>query len=142
MTSSKPVDFPTEAEHFKARYPLWIGATFLIIGSVAAGMSLWVMLLRGGFIGAAVLGALLMAVGFLYLTRPYFAIAPNRLTIYNLLGNAVKRYPFESFSRLSVENATLYIESSYADGAKEKTNVRRWMVRSSDWKRLQVLSNQ
>ncbi len=141
MTSSKPIDLPTEAEHFKARYQLWIGATFLTIGSVTAAMSLWAMLLEGGFMGAAVLGVLLMAVGFLYLTRPYFAIAPNRLTVYNLLGNAVKRYPFGSFSRLSIENATLYIESSYADGTREKANISRWMVRSADWKRLQALSN-
>ena len=142
MTSSRPVSPPTEAEHFKARYQLWIGAVFLIIGSVTAGMSLWRMLLGGGFVGAAVLGVLLMAVGFLYLTRPYFAIAPNRLTVYNLLGNTVKRYPFESFSHISIESGAFYIESSYADSPPEKVNISRWMVRSGDWKRLQALLKQ
>ena len=142
MISSRPVSFPTEAEHFKARYKLWVGAVFLIIGSVAAGVSLWMMLSKGGFIGAAVLGLLLMAVGFLYLSRPYFTIAPNRLTVYNLLGNAVKRYPFESFSHLSIEGGALYIESAYADAAREKVNINRWMVRSADWKQLQALSKQ
>lgn len=142
MTSSRPASPPTEAEHFKACYKLWIGALFLIIGSVTTGVGLWAMLLEGGFIGAAVLGVLLMAVGFLYLSRPYFAIAPNRLTVYNLLGNAVKRYPFESFSHLSIESGAFYIESSYADSPREKINISRWMVRSSDWRRLQSLLKQ
>lgn len=142
MTSSRPVSSPTEAEHFKARYKLWIGAICLITGGVTAGMSLRAMLLEGGFIGAAVLGVLLMAVGFLYLSRPYFAIAPNRLTVYNLLGNAVKRYPFESFSHISVESGALYIQSGYTETTREKVNISRWMVRSADWKRLQALSEQ
>ncbi len=142
MTSSRPASPPTEAEHFKARYKLWIGALSLIIGSVTAGVGLWAMLLEGGFIGAVVLGVLLMAVGFLYLSRPYFAIAPNRLTVYNLLGNPVKRYPFESFSHISIESGAFHIESGYADTSRERVNISRWMVRSSDWRRLQALLKQ
>ncbi|MGB3297438.1 MAG: hypothetical protein WBA76_04150 [Phormidesmis sp.] len=138
---SSSASVPTEIEHFKVRYKLWIGAAFLLLGSVTVGMSLRAMLLNGGFIGAAVLGLLLMVAGFLYLSRPYFAIAPNRLTIYNLIGSAVKRYPFESFGHLSIENTTLYIEGSNTGAAKSKVNIKGWMVRSADWKRLQALTN-
>ena len=133
-----PAPLPTESDHFKARYAIWIGVSFLLLGLVSTGLTLWVMLLSGEFNGAIVLGLLLTIIGFLYLTRPYFAIAPNRLTIYNLLGKSVKRCPFASFNHLALENNSLYINSSYTEetGAREKVNISRWLVRSKDWARL------
>ncbi len=84
------------------------------------------------------IGIVVAVAGGLYLSRPYFAIAPNRLTLYNLLGNTVKRYPFESFSHLSLEKGALYIRN--ADEDAQQVNVHQWMVKSADWKRLQALA--
>ncbi|KPQ34513.1 MAG: hypothetical protein HLUCCA11_14535 [Phormidesmis priestleyi Ana] len=135
-SSSFTAQLPSEDAPFKGRYRRSLGSVLLILGIGVASLSLKVMLLEGGLIGAAVLGVLLIIVGFLYLTRPYFAIAPNRLTIYNLLGSPVKRYPFTSFSQFQIKNSTtLYIE-------QEKVNLSRWMMHSADWKRLQTLSTQ
>jgi hypothetical protein len=140
MTDSpfSSTNLPTEAEHFKARYKLWLGMACLLLGGVIAATGLRAMSQQGGFIGLTVIGVVVIAMGGLYLRQPYFAIAPNRLTLYNLLGNSIKRYPFESFSHLSLENGTLYIESGYA--SKEKVNIRQWMVKSADWQQLQALS--
>jgi hypothetical protein len=136
--ANSPTNSPTEAEHFKARYKPWLGMACLLLGGVIAAISLKAMSQQGGFIGLMVIGVVIIAMGGLYLRQPYFAIAPNRLTLYNLLGNSIKRYPFESFSHLSLENGTLYIESGYA--SKEKVNIRQWMVKSADWQQLQALS--
>lgn len=133
-----PTNFPTEAEHFKVRYKSGLGISCLLLGGVIAATSLRAMSQQGGFIGLTIIGVVIIAMGGLYLRQPYFAIAPNRLTLYNLLGNTIKRYPFESFSHLSLENGALYIESSYA--GKEKVNLRQWMVKSADWQKLQALS--
>jgi hypothetical protein len=137
-SSFSSVNFPTEAEHFKARYKSGLGMACLLLGGVIAAISLRAMLQQGGFIGLMVIGVVIITMGGLYLRQPYFAIAPNRLTLYNLLGNTVKRYPFESFAHISLENGALYIESGHA--GKEKVNIRQWMVKSADWQQLQALS--
>lgn len=133
-----PSTQPTEDNHFKGRYAIWIGIVFLLLGLVSTGINLWVMLLAGEFSGAIVLGVLLTVIGVLYLKQPYFAIAPNRLTLYNLLGKSVKRYPFASYSHITVENGSVYIKSDYAEetNQREKVNISRWLVRSKDWARL------
>jgi hypothetical protein len=136
--SDSSIHFPTEAEHFKVRYQPWLGIVCLLLGAVIAGASLWAMSRQGGFIGLMLIGVILVVTGGLYLSRPYFAIAPNRLTLYNLIGNPVKRYPFQSFSHLRLEKGALYIENS--NGLQEKVNIRPWMVKSADWRQLQALS--
>ena len=129
---------PTEDNHFKGRYAIWIGLGFLLLGVVSTGINLWVMLLAGEFSGAIVLGVLLTVIGVLYLKQPYFAIAPNRLTIYNLLGKSVKRYPFASYDHIIVENGSVYIKSDYAEDTNQskKVNISRWLVRSKDWAQM------
>ncbi len=133
-----PSTQPTEDNHFKGRYAIWIGVGFLLLGLVSTGLNLWVMLLSGEFSGAIVLGVLLTVIGVLYLKQPYFAIAPNRLTIYNLLGKSVKRYPFISYGHITVENGHVYIKSEYTEetSSREKVNISRWLVRPEDWARL------
>jgi len=129
---------PTEDNHFKGRYAIWMGVGFLLLGVVSTGLNLWAMLLAGEFSGAIVLGILLTIIGVLYLKQPYFVIAPNRLTLYNLLGKSVKRYPFASYDHITVENGIVYIKSDYAEDTnqREKVNISRWLVRSKDWARL------
>ncbi|MEO0769979.1 MAG: hypothetical protein AAFY72_11195 [Cyanobacteria bacterium J06649_4] len=142
MNSNQPTALPTEENHFKARYAPWIGSVLLILGLVNVLLALWLMLLSGQFSSTIITGVILTAVGYLYLTRPYFAIAPNRLTIYNLLGSSIKRYPFASFSDFSLKENKLFIadntsvQSSSTTGQGEKINVKKWMVKPADWKTL------
>ena len=143
MTSSF---LPTEAQHFKGRYKVSLGIAFLVIGTVSILLNLWRLGLDGQLrrpilLGLA-LGLLVTLLGILYLTRPYFRVAPNRLTVYNLLGKVVKRYPFVAFSNLKIEDDSLYVESSDVerDGQQEKVKIKKWMVRAEDWKRLQQIT--
>ncbi len=138
---------PTEDRHFKGRYRLWLGLVFLLLGLLTTGLNTWVMLLNGQFSGAVVLGLLITLIGILYLKQPYFAIAPNRLTLYNLIGRPVKRYSFESFSQLSIEGSTLYLKDRYLKDntdamAKTKVNLTRWMMKSADWQRIEAISQE
>ena len=143
MTSSL---LPTEAQHFKGRYKSSLGIACLIIGAVSTLLNLWRIGLEGQLrrpiLLGLILGLLVALLGILYLTRPYFRVAPNRLTVYNLLGKVVKRYPFVAFSNLEIEEDSLYVESSDAerDSQRERVRVKKWMVRAEDWKRLQQIA--
>ncbi|MGB3293175.1 MAG: hypothetical protein WBB01_09335 [Phormidesmis sp.] len=144
MIPSPP--FPTEAQHFKGRYKVWLGVALLIIGTVNILLNLRSMGLEGQvrrpIVVGLVMGILVALLGILYLTRPYFRVAPNRLTVYNLFGKAAKRYPFASFGHIKLEDKSIYIESSYIEEAnhREQVKINKWMVRSDDWERLQALT--
>ncbi|MGD1895756.1 MAG: hypothetical protein ACFB16_02270 [Phormidesmis sp.] len=135
-----PADLiPTEANHFKVHYTPWIGLTLLAIGILTVFLILLPMLLEGIFNSAIIIGVVCIVAGYLYCTRPYFAIAPNRLTLYNLIGSTVKRYPFPDFNHLNIENDRLYIETAASGTGHEKVKITKWMVKSTDWKKLEEL---
>ncbi|MEL6816446.1 MAG: hypothetical protein AAFP03_16785 [Cyanobacteria bacterium J06598_3] len=137
-----PSVLPTEANHFKARYKTSIGVALLTIGLVATVLTLWVMLLDGQFSSSIISGILPTIIGFLYLTRPYFVIAPNRLTIYSPIGKAVKRYPFANFKDLKIIDGKLYIESSdRALTGAEKVKVSKGLVHAKDWKAIESFAS-
>ncbi len=134
---------PTEADHFKVRYARWLGFSLLPIGILNLLLVAWVILLESKFNSGIITGILCTACGYLYCTRPYFALAPNRLTIYNLIGSAVKRYPFADFQDLKIEGKQLYIATSESGvdntSQTEKVKITKWLIRSSDWKKLEMI---
>lgn len=132
---------PTESEHFKARYALWLGGSFLAVGIITSLLSLWMIATQGSFNSSIIVSLILGVVGFLYSTRPYFVIAPSRLTIYNLIGKSVKRYPFATFSHLAIENDSLYIEEAdQSIGQRTRIKVNKRLVRSKDWARVEAIA--
>ncbi len=137
---SSPLILPTEDNHFKAYYQIWIGIVPFVIGLAVCAFALWSILQSNSFNSAVILGSLLAIAGCLYLTRPYFVLAPNRLTIYNLIGRVVKRYPFETFSNLKIEDSKLYIDGGFLGRDHlEPTELKKWLVKSQDWKKLQEI---
>ncbi|MEL6159306.1 MAG: hypothetical protein AAGJ95_18105 [Cyanobacteria bacterium J06554_11] len=133
---------PTESNHFKARYAPWLGGILLSLGLLNLALALWVMLLQSQFNIGLITGVALTAAGYLYLTRPYFAIAPNRLTIYNLLGSTVKRYPFTAFSDISLEGNQIYIRNASEPHQKESVKLTKWITKGADWKTLDTITHQ
>ncbi|MEL7141596.1 MAG: hypothetical protein AAFY33_03745 [Cyanobacteria bacterium J06643_4] len=132
-----PQALPTENNHFKARYAPWLGLGLLALGIFNLALAILLIFLNGGFNAGLVTGAVLTVVGYLYLTRPYFSLAPNRLTIYNLVGSPVKRYSFESFNDIAIESNVVYLESgALTPRHKEKLKLTKWMVRGADWKKF------
>ena len=136
-----PFTLPTEASPFTGRYALWVGLMSLLIGLLLTGISLWFMLLSGEFNGGIVGGLAVIAVSIRYLTGSYFSVAPNRLTVYNLIGRPVRRYPFASFDHIILEGDCVYIESKYAEAAdnRQRVSISRFLVRSEDWARLAAM---
>ncbi len=134
--ASAPASLPTEAEHFKAGYQVWLGAVLLILGLVGIVTGLG-LLLNGDFSGVLIVGLLAAIAGVLYLTRPYFAIAPNRLTVYRLTGKVAKRYPFAAFEDISIEGNQVYI---CIDSQREPVKIAKWMVKTADWQTLQAIA--
>lgn len=133
-----PSALPTKNNHFEAYYQPWLGILLLGLGLAICVLSIGSMLQSSSFNSAIILGVVFAIAGYLYFTRPYFTLAPNRLTIYNLIGKVVKRYPFETFGNLSIENGTLYVKGGFLGGdRREPTKLKKWLVKSKDWKSLQ-----
>lgn len=133
---------PTESDHFKVRYKTWVGALCLLLGIAATLLSLRTMLTSNRFSSSVIFGILAMIVGYLFLTRSYFVIAPNRLTVYGLLGKAVKRYPFAAFSDIKTENGKVYIDSDAAAGSsRESVSLINWLIHPDDWETLKAISS-
>ncbi len=138
--SSSPI-LPTEDSHFKAYYPVWIGSLLLFVGIALCALTIGSMIQSNSFNSVIIIGIASAITGYCYLTQPYFVLAPNRLTVYNLLGRVVKRYPFETFSDLKIERNTLCVEGSFLERDRfEPTKLRKWLVKSRDWEQLKTIT--
>lgn len=136
------IPLPSESQHFKARYKTSLGIAILAFGLLVTLIIVWSMLLSGEFSVRIIVGILPVIIGVLYLTRPYFVVAPNRLTVYSPIGQVMKRYPFRSFDDVQVINGRLYVESN--DPTKtgaEKVKVSRRLTHEKDWKTLKGFTN-
>ena len=140
-------ELPTEDNHFQARFNPQIGIALILIGLLIFGVTLQAILTAGVFSFRIFIGVLLAVIGLLYFKRPYFAIAPNRLTVYSFFGQVIKRYPFASFSSIEIDGGKVYIRAAEAENsnpypfeARELVKIRQWMTRSSDWKTLKHLA--
>ncbi|MEO1590644.1 MAG: hypothetical protein AAFU71_05045 [Cyanobacteria bacterium J06632_22] len=122
----------TAVETLTLRYKTTLGWSIVALGLINLGLGIWLLLL-GQLVSAGVLGILFLVVGYLYLKRPYFDVKADRITIYNLLGNVVKRYPLTPHERLKVENNKLLIEQS---GMARKVAVSRFLIKNEDWAAL------
>lgn len=136
-------ELPTEDNHFQARFNPWIGIGLMLIGLIFFLLALRTILIDQVFSLRIFLALLLAAVGLLYLKRPYFRIAPNRLTVYSFFGQVVKRYSFADFSSIKIDSSKVYIQASESENGnaypfenRELVKIQKWMTKSSDWKKL------
>ena len=128
-------EFPTEDNHFQARFNPWLGIALILMGLLFFILALRTILVNQVFSLRIFLGILLAAVGLLYLKRPYFKIAPNRLTVYSFYGQVVKRYPFASFSHIEINQDKVYVKNSEIEN-RERVKIQRWMTKPADWQKL------
>ena len=114
------------------RYKTTLAWAIIAMGLINLLLGVWLLLL-GQLVSAGILGILFLIVGYLYLKRPYFEVKPDRITIYNLLGNVVKRYPLTPHEQLRVKDNKLLIEQA---GMERKVAVARFLVKNEDWEAL------
>ncbi len=132
-------EFPTEDNHFQARFNPWIGVVLIFMGLLFSRLALRTILVDQVFSLRLFLGILLAAVGLLYLKRPYFRIAPNRLTVYSFYGQVVKRHPFAKFNDISINSGKVYLQTSKTENPK-RVKIQQWMTKPSDWKTFKRLT--
>ncbi len=141
--SASNFSLPTEDNHFKAYRAPWIALTLLAVGLLNLAWAIWTILQESKFNSAILTGVAITIAGYLCLTGPYFVLAPNRLTIYSLIGSVVKRYPLASFSHLYADDKLLYIEDAYSNlpqpPAKHPVKVAKWLTKSADWNKLKAI---
>ncbi|MEM9908318.1 MAG: hypothetical protein AAF921_25180 [Cyanobacteria bacterium P01_D01_bin.44] len=113
-----------------------VGLMLLLAGGINLFLSVWILLL-GELSITIVTGIIVTTIGLLYLTKPYFAVEPDRVVMYNLLGMPVKTYTLEPSSTVSIEGNQLYINTS---GTQTKVSVTKWLTSPNDWQRLSKIA--
>src|SRR5215471_1498693 len=77
--------------------------------------------------GLAAVASLITGIG--YLTRTYFEVGADRVTLFALIGPLRREYPFSSRSELRIENGKLFV------GGK-KVAISRGQADTGDWERF------
>lgn len=113
-----------------------VGLMLLLAGGINLFLSVWILLL-GEFSITILTGIIVTALGFLYLSKPYFAVEPNRVVMFNLLGMPVKTYDLEPSSIVSIEGNQLYINTG---GTQTRVSVTKWLTNPKDWQQLRKIS--
>lgn len=114
----------------KAYFKQGWGISFIILGIILLILNLMLLNTRGSNPMGLLMGAMITAMGALYLTRPAFELRSNELVLFNLFGMELKRYPFGSLRDFQVMNNKIYISS---EGSSKKVRISKAMIRSNDW---------
>jgi hypothetical protein len=114
-------------------------ALLLLIGGIInVVLGVWVSLL-GAFSITWLTGLIIGFIGFGYLTKPYFSVSLDEVSIYNIYGFKIKSYPLTSLNSLIIENRKLYTTSG---GSRQKIRIAGWLVNPEHWKQLEKIIEQ
>lgn len=111
----------------QVRYNPVVAVTFIVLGSVAEFLTLWVSMLGEVNPGVFVMW-IAIVIGALYLTRPYFSIDSTSVVVHALVGSMKREFPYQS---LEFEGNKLVTVRE--DGTRKRVPVARWLARSADW---------
>lgn len=133
MTESAMLSLPITLYYRKS-----MGLLLLIGGIINFVLGVWVSLL-GAFSITWLTGLMIGFIGFGYLTKPYFSVSMDEVSIYNIYGFKIKSYPLTSFNSLTIENHKLYTNSG---GSNQKIRIAAWMVNPEHWGQLEKIIQQ
>ncbi|MBW4621899.1 MAG: hypothetical protein KME17_21365 [Cyanosarcina radialis HA8281-LM2] len=134
-------------ETLVVRYHKWLGISFTVLGGINTFLWIWLLLLTKNFSLNLITGIIILTVGILYLTKPYFSIEinktyiykeSNKIYFYNLLGMKIKEYSFNSWQDLTVEQNKVYLQGN---DREKKLPIVKWMTNKDDWKILESRIN-
>jgi hypothetical protein len=77
--------------------------------------------------GIAAVASLITGIG--YLTRTYFEVSPNRITVFALIGPLRREYPYSSRADLRIEGGKLFV-------AGKKVPISRGQADAEAWERF------
>jgi len=111
--------------------PAW-PIVFLVLGGVGLLLGLWVSAIAT-FSPMVFIGPLMLILGVLQLTRPYFEFDPRTrtITVKALVGSMARRFGGAEGGRLSVQGTRII--NTRADGTTKKVPVSRAMAKRNDW---------
>lgn len=82
---------------------------------------------------SALIGAMNVVIGVLYLTRPYFVLTRHAIELRNLLGTTMRRYAFDELAHLAVSDDGKSVFQNDAGGAPTRLKLTRWLADRRDW---------
>lgn len=112
----------------RVRYNRWLSWGFLLFGLAALAAVLFVR--KDGDVIAIFTPSVLALVGFLYLVRPWFALADGEIRVFGPLGIGGRTFRTEGRGRFVHRDAKLYLRT---DGAEKPLRLVRWMTHRPDW---------
>lgn len=112
-------------------HPAW-PAAFLVIGIVSTVLGL-LLTVNGEFTPSVILGPLLVILGLLQLTRPYFEFDPRSgtVSVKAMVGSITRRFGGSEGGRLALEGNR--VVSVHPDGSRKKVPVQRYLARQGEW---------
>ena len=113
----------------KIGYNKIVAFVFIALGAVNVVLGGWLLLL-GRFGLSIVIGALLLGLAALYLTRPYFTVEKNQIAVSALLGPLTRTYYFGTPGDVKIEGGRLFVRD---DTRWKRVPVQRWMSDPADW---------
>jgi hypothetical protein len=126
-------DFEVD-ETFIVRYRKWLGISFTVLGAITTLLWVWLLLLTRNFSLHLITGVIILTLGILYLTKPYFSVGSNRIVFYNLLGVKIKQYSFNSWKDLTIEQNKIYLQGN---DRQKKLPIVKWMTNKEDWEKIE-----
>lgn len=114
------------------RYNKTVGVISIVLGALF-GCLYFVIALAGGqtTVSPMVAGVLGILFGILFLSRPYFTLAEDNLTLYALLGPAKTVYSFPPPARLQARGKKIVIVQP--DGKEQAVPLTAWVADPKDW---------
>ena len=103
---------------------------------IMSGVLMMLLVLSGAFArqdmslfgpGLAAIASLITGIG--YLTRTYFEVGPDRVTVFALIGPLRREYPYSSRADLRIEGGKLFV-------AGKKVPISRGQADTEAWERF------
>ncbi len=115
----------------KVYYSKGWAITFVIAGLVLLSLNLILFNLTGKMEAVRIVpGVMVIVVGILYFSQPYFQLEEKSLVTYSLLGYVAWRYPYENLSDFFFEGSKLYRNKN---GKIKRIRISKFVSNKQQW---------
>lgn len=118
----------------KIRYNKIWGIILIALGAANAISVVTLLSTTGRLSITAITAAIVLLVGFGFLTQPYLTITENQVILHALLGPLKRIYRFRSEDDVKIERNSLFVRK---ESGWEKVPLARYLVNNDDWAALE-----
>jgi hypothetical protein len=116
------------------RYNKIWGIILIALGGINA-IFVVMLLAAGRFSITAITAAIVLLVGFGFLTQTYLTVTQNQIILHALLGPLKRVYPYKSDDDVKIERNALFVRKN---DRWDKVPLSRFLVNNEDWAALEA----